>query len=93
MTNSLKERAEAGELNVMEDVSIWVHQAGLVISPVNSCGIASPGSHEHHLELDGGLCVCQGVCEGMQETAIVIGAFAIGVSSFLKCIFTTMRGD
>jgi hypothetical protein len=28
MTNSLKERAEAGELNVMEDVSIWVHQAG-----------------------------------------------------------------
>ena len=86
MTNSLKERAEAGELNVMEDVSIWVHQAGLVISPLNSCGVASPGSHEHHLE-------CQGVCEGMQETAIVIGAFAIGVSSFLKCIFTAMRGD
>ena len=36
MTNSLKERAEAGELNVMEDVSIWVHQAGLVISPLNT---------------------------------------------------------
>lgn len=42
----------------------------------------SVGSHEHHVQLDGGLCLCQGICEGTWD---------FGYPIWIKNMYATKR--